>query len=92
MSVTHIASKPVIIDDRLIQRCGWCGEKLLDSKGTMAPTNPDGTAPVFPTWPDGALVQVDGNRSLVIEIEEPWELPADHCHHTQPPAGGRRRL
>lgn len=77
MSVTHIVSKPVTIEGRRIQRCGWCGEKLLDSKGVMVPESMSEHS--FPTWPENAFVQIDGNRQSVIETDEPNLLPPDHC-------------
>lgn len=36
-TVTHIAAGWLTVSGRLIQRCGVCGEKLVDSKGTAAP-------------------------------------------------------
>ena len=65
-SATHIASAPVVIHGRCIQRCGWCGEKLLDTyeKGI-----------VFPT---GSLVK--SHEDLFLLYKTRWEhLPADNC-------------
>lgn len=83
MSVTHIASRHVTIEGRTVQRCGWCGTKLLDSQGAMCAvpvefdsSSDDGRMPV---WPEGAFVQVDGNRSSVIETDEANLLPEDNC-------------
>lgn len=76
MTVTHIASDVVIINDRYLrQRCGWCGDVLIeyDLARTAVPV---GTDPMPATWPAGALVVVDGHASWVVEAER---LPEDAC-------------
>lgn len=82
-TVTHMAGASVGVAGRVIQRCLVCGEKLCDNKGTAAPVNPDGSPPVFPTFAQGALVQVEpGNPtrfSVVGEFVSPDPLPDDFC-------------
>lgn len=79
MSVTHIAGSVVRIGGRTtIQRCALCGYKLLDSTNTAAPLEPDGSEPVYPTWGEGALVQVDGPHSSLVANDD-GDLPADSC-------------
>lgn len=62
MSVTHVAGPVFHYNDRIIQRCACCGEKLADNLRVMMPLNPDGTAPVFPTWKERHLVHCESNR------------------------------
>lgn len=80
MSTTHVAGPTIQIQNRIIQRCAICGEKLCDNLNTMAPLNPDGSPPGFPTWAEQALIQIDGNRSLVIgEFHQAEGFPKDFC-------------
>jgi hypothetical protein len=84
VSVTHIASENVVIGDRYLrQRCGWCGEVLLEYDLARVAV-PVGGDPTPATWPHGALVRVDGNASTLVEplISTPEgvpELPYDAC-------------
>lgn len=79
MSVTHLAGPVVGIKGRIIQRCPVCGEKLLDSLNAAMPLNPDGSVPEFPTWDEGSLVEVEGNRSSVIGEFISDSLPNNFC-------------
>ncbi len=79
MSVTHAAGPVVGIKGRIIQRCPVCGEKLCDSLNTAMPLNPDGSIPEFPTWAEGALVEIDGNRSSLVGEFLTMELPVNFC-------------
>ena len=73
--VTHLAGVFVGLAGRVIQRCAVCGYKLVDNKNTASP---DGSA--MPTWTDGALVEIDGNRSSMVGMyEDPAPLPASFC-------------
>lgn len=82
MSATHIAGPVIVIDARVIQRCAWCGEKLID----CIPANMmvvEGDTRGVATWPEFALVRVDGNVSSVVETFENrdplGQLPDDSC-------------
>lgn len=76
MSVTHIAAPEITINDRYMrQRCGWCGEVLVEYDLARVAV-PAGTDPRPATWEPGALVTVDGNASWVAECER---LPDDAC-------------
>ena len=76
MSVTHIAAPPITINDRhMRQRCGWCGDILIDYDLARVAV-PVGTDPTPATWPTGALVTVDGRASWVTEAER---LPDNAC-------------
>lgn len=72
--MTHIAGYPVRLEGRFLrQRCAWCGIVLLDyDLSTLASIDGEGPS----TWATGALVEVNGNYSGVIEGTE---LPADSC-------------
>jgi len=71
MNATHLAGNAIVIGDRIIQRCFICGLKLADNRGAMAPVGEDGKAPVFPTWPTGAWVEVtEGNPTAYIVVGE----------------------
>lgn len=79
-SVTHVAGPVAVIEGRQIQRCVVCGDKLCDSRGAMMPVNPDGSAPTFPTWEQGALVQCEGSRQSVVgSFFDEGPLPDDFC-------------
>lgn len=82
-TVTHIAGAPITLGGnypRVIQRCSLCGEKLVDSKGMMAPVGPDGTAPSVGTWEVGRLIQVEGgNPTRFSLLPDSEQLPDDSC-------------
>jgi len=76
VTVTHIASHAITISDRYMrQRCGWCGETLVEYDLARVAV-PEGTDPTPATWPGGALVTVDGPASWTTEAER---LPDDAC-------------
>lgn len=81
MTVTHVAAHPIVLNERVIQRCAICGEKLLDSKNSSIPIGPDGETPVFPVWTPGSLVEIKGTRSLDIGSfsDESKQLPESLC-------------
>jgi hypothetical protein len=79
-TLTHIAGPALNVCGRTVQRCSLCGAKLCDSEGTAAPLNPDGSAPGFPTWPVGRLVQVEtGNPTRYSLLPDTDKLPDDSC-------------
>jgi hypothetical protein len=60
----------------------WCGEKLIDSKNSAAPLNPDGTVPEHPTWKVGEVIQIEGHnprRESACGDFERIDLPPDFC-------------
>ncbi len=76
MSVTHIAAPHITIDGRYArQRCGWCGQILIEHDLTRVAV-PEGQDRAPGTWSAGALVTVDGNASWTVDGEE---LPEDAC-------------
>jgi hypothetical protein len=80
MSVTHITGICMYTPGRAIQRCGLCGEKLLDSKGQMGPIGPDGSPPQFLQWPANRLLRWhDGNPRHEELLPDTDKLPDDIC-------------
>ncbi len=80
MSITHISGVRLDVCGRVIQRCSLCGAKLCDSLNTAMPLNPDGSAPEFPTWPIGRLIQVEtGNPTAYRLLDDTDRLPDDSC-------------
>lgn len=79
-STTHIAGPAITACGRLIQRCSLCGDKMVDSKGMMAPINPDGSTPSIGTWEVGRLVRVTtGNPQHWELLPGTDKLPDDSC-------------
>jgi hypothetical protein len=79
-TISHIAGVTLNVCGRTVQRCSLCGAKLCDSLNTAAPLNPDGSEPVFPTWPTGRLVQVEaGNPTRSSLLPDTDKLPDDSC-------------
>ena len=82
-TVTHCAGPPVTIGGRVIQRCAVCGEKLCDSLGAAMPLPEEGIDPVFPTWKQAGLVQIEPGTptrsSLVGDLLSTKPLPDDFC-------------
>ncbi len=79
-TISHFAGPRMDICGRIVQRCTVCGAKLCDSLNTAAPLNPDGSAPDFPTWTPGAIVQVEaGNPTRYSLLPDTDKLPADAC-------------
>jgi hypothetical protein len=82
-TISHFAGLRMDICGRIIQRCSVCGAKLCDSEGVMMPLNKDGSAPEFPTWPEGRVVQVTlGNPSRTEVMPDDQRLPKDACIDT----------
>ncbi len=78
MSATHIAGFFVRIEDRLIQRCALCGEKLIDVRLGRVETDVSGEP--YPTWDAGAHVVIDDNNNRMQVHRNPAAgLPADSC-------------
>lgn len=78
MSTVHFAGLDVRIDNRLRQRCAWCGETLIDYDldRIQVPDGQDGTPS---TWPVPSLVEVDGGMSYVVAYEPDGALPDNTC-------------
>lgn len=75
--ITHIASPVITISDRYMrQRCGWCGETLLQYDLARIAV-PEGQDPTPATWPVGSLVTIDGPASVAMGNVD--RLPDDAC-------------
>lgn len=79
VSVTHIAGLVIEIGPRVIQRCGVCGEKLVDNKDVAMPVREDGSVDKIATWCVGGLVRREGHRWHAIAHVNGEDLPADNC-------------
>lgn len=76
MATTHIAGLALTVGDHYLrQRCGWCGEVLIEYDLARVAV-PIGQDPTPATWEPGALVTVDGRMSHPIGGHE---LPDDAC-------------
>ena len=73
MSVTHIAAPPVILENRIIQRCSLCGSKLIDMP---KPSIQDEKPPDTP-WIAGKFVNVGDTCSIMLPFTD--EIPSDLC-------------
>ena len=85
MKTVHVAGPPVVINGRVVQRCAWCGEKLLDSKNTVGLIGPNGEPPTFPTYGERRLIEFEPGDGFVRSIDvgdfvETEELPPEFCH------------
>jgi hypothetical protein len=79
-TLTHIAGVRLDVCGRIIQRCSLCGAKLADSENCAMILNEDGSAPEFPTWQTGRLIQVIvGNPTAYIMLPNSDRLPDDSC-------------
>jgi len=82
-AVVHIAGVDVHINQRLRQRCAWCGAVLLDyDLATIAV--PVGQDPHPATWPVGELISVDGGLSFTVEHVDGGPLPEGSCGRLDP--------
>jgi len=79
-TITHIAGVVLNVCGRTIQRCSLCGAKLCDSLNAAMPLEKDGSAPEFPTWQTGRLIQVEaGNPTRSSVLPDSDKLPEDSC-------------
>jgi hypothetical protein len=80
VSVSHIAGDVVIIDEQFMrQRCGWCGETLLEYNLARVAV-PVGTDPTPASWSAGSVVRVEGGMSATVELDMMRPvLPDDAC-------------
>jgi hypothetical protein len=79
-TLTHFAGIRMDICGRIVQRCTVCGAKLADSLNCAMPLNPDGSVPEFPTFAQGAIVQVRvGNPTEYRVLPDSETLPPDSC-------------
>lgn len=82
MTRIHFAGSDIRINDRLRQRCAYCGDVLIDYDlaATAVPVDQPGPPG---TWPVGALVAIDGSMSYVVEhVPGAEPLPDGTCYAT----------
>jgi hypothetical protein len=82
-ALVHIVGMYCRINDRLRQRCTWCGAVLIDVD-TANMAVPEGQEGGPGTWPVGALVRVDGNLTYVVDHVDGDPLPEDACGRLDP--------
>lgn len=82
--VVHIAAPHICIDGRYLrQLCAWCGHRLVDYDLDRVAV-PVGQEGPLPTWPTGALVEVDGGLSILLgEWTADMRLPENTCHRRE---------
>lgn len=69
-AIVHLAGEVFMIGERFMrQRCGWCGDVLIDYDLSRVAV-PVGTDPMPATWQVGSQVLVDGGMSTVVESEK----------------------
>jgi hypothetical protein len=88
-TVTHVAERAIDIHGRVIQRCVWCGHKLIDALVKEQPLDGRGKPkPIF-AWMPGDMVRVpsdgpqdkDGTgKRLMVGHMNTDQLPADFCY------------
>lgn len=86
-SIVHIAGSDIQVNDRLRQRCGWCGTILLDYDLTRIAV-PEGQDPRPGTFPPGELVEVDGGAYWVRPQPREQPLPKNACALIDPDITG----
>lgn len=74
--MTHLAGPQVLFNNRSIQRCVVCGERLHDSTPC-----PDWWVTDHP-WERGVLVRIQGDTIKAIGKPMPNAMPKDLCIHT----------
>lgn len=75
-AIVHIAGHPVQVGSHLRQRCSWCGGILVDedlSRIAFEIRDGDDKAQEYPTWPTGALVEVNGLDDSVVTMTRALE-------------------
>lgn len=82
--VVHIAGMTVTINDRMRQRCAWCGALLInyDLANIAVPVTQADTSPA--SWPVGDLVLIDGNMAALVPHVDGAALPEAACGRLDP--------
>lgn len=83
VSVTHVAGSAIEINGRVVQRCAWCGFKLIDALVKDQPVGKGGrvTMPFAWTFGDQVRVPIDGDQTK----PGPLGKPAMHGHMNTDP-------
>jgi hypothetical protein len=80
----HFAGHPIQIGSRVRQRCGWCGEILVEDEDLAQLMAPAGSSPWSP-WDTGGLVLKDGAVRGVVAHTDGKPLPTGTCADDLPP-------
>lgn len=82
--VLHVAGVHVTINQRVRQRCAWCGALLIDVDVATIAVPAGQPYDGVPTWPVGDLVLVDGNMTVLVPHEDGAALPDGACGKLDP--------
>lgn len=84
--VVHIAGLPVKVGRIVRQRCAWCGAVIddVDLSAVAVVLTGAGDPQLWPTWPVGALLGVDGGVRWVIEHADGDDVPPECCASLDP--------
>lgn len=74
-ALVHIVGTVIDVGTRTRQCCAWCGTTLLDGDSAHGAAEA-GQDPKPPHYPPGALIEVDGNLSVVLNDDR---LPDNAC-------------
>jgi hypothetical protein len=78
MSQVHIAGLEIEVHGRYLrQRCGWCGEVLLDYDYTLTASPGEWRKPS--AFPVNKLIRVEGGNTRIYSVLEDVKLPDDAC-------------
>lgn len=78
----HIAGQPICVDDRLRQRCSWCGATLIDDDLTRGMVPDDQPISEPTTWGVGDLISREGTFPVVtcvVPFSDDDRLPDGCC-------------
>ena len=74
----HIAAQPVRIGNLYRQCCAWCGHIFTDwDLANIAVPEGQSAEPI--AWPVGGLIEVEGNRTSVVDHEDGQRIPDGWC-------------
>lgn len=82
--VLHVAGVFVTINQRVRQRCAWCGAVLIDVDAATIAVPVGQPYDGVPTWPVGDLVGVDGDMSYAVPHSDGDPLPDGACGKLDP--------
>jgi hypothetical protein len=77
-ALIHIAGRALQVNDRIRQRCAWCGTVLSDYDLTRVMV-PEGQPGPPAMWPEGEFIAVDGGASWTEPHTDGAKLPEGSC-------------
>lgn len=82
--VLHVAGVHVTINQRIRQRCAWCGAVLIDVDSALVAVPLGQERDGVPVWPVGDLVLIDGNMAALVPHKDGDPLPDGACGKLDP--------